>query len=589
METPPKTPAPEPPPWSVTGIRTATVSGAFCLIVLALLIVSHFREKAFNPLDHPRMIELKQKLATNSIDEAVKKEIRALDVNLRESQQRRIAFDHWGGILLFGGVVVFLVSIKPATVRKKLPKPVKPTPETDAIEKRRTAGFLIALGAIGTLAAAILAGRNGTFLVKPAVAGGKPAESPAAAAKPVAPDFPSLAEIKTNWPRFRGAYGAGIAAYTNIPTAWNGTNGQNILWKAEVPLYSPGSPVIWGDKIFLSGASSNSRAIFAYDLNGQLLWTGKVDPQRASAEAPKVMEDTGGFGPSTPFTDGRRVYAIYANGDVAAFDFSGKQVWARNIGPFDNTYGHASSLEMFENRLIIQADQGASATDNKSKILARDAATGQTLWETAPRPVPNSWATPIVVNDGKRNLLIANGAPWVMAYNPADGAEIWRAKAMGGEVLPSPVYSDGLVFVAVETVKARAIKVDGTGDITASNIVWTAEEGLPDITGPLCDGPRVYLINSSGTMTCYGAKDGKKLWEHDLDVTFKACATLVGDLIYLIGDNGNSLVLKTGDEYKEIARSGLGEEVLSTPAVMDSRLLVRGRKNLFCIGFKNHQ
>jgi outer membrane protein assembly factor BamB len=173
-----------------------------------------------------------------------------------------------------------------------------------------------------------------------------------------------------------------------------------------------------------------------------------------------------------------------------------------------------------------------------------------------------------------------------MAYNPVSGVEIWRAKAMGGEVLPSPVYSDGIVFTAVETVKLRAIKVDGAGDITANNILWSAEEGLPDITGPLCDGPRVYLISSSGTMTCYDAKNGKKLWEHDIDFTVKGCATLVGDLIYVIGDAGNSVILRAGGEYQEVARSGLGEEVLSTAAIADGRLYIRGRKSLFCIGVK---
>jgi outer membrane protein assembly factor BamB len=582
MDATPKITVSEPAPWKGAGMRTAIVSGAFCLLVVALLVVNHFREKRSNPLNHPQMIELKQKLSANSNDEALKKEIRALDLKLRESQLRRVTMNRWGAVLLLGGVVVFLVSIKPATTQKKMSKPVKRTTEAYLREVGQTRHALLVSSALAVGVTVFAANQSETFLGNPA---GTQAEKPAVAT-PAAPSFPSLAELKANWPRFRGPLGAGIAAFTNIPTTWNGTNGQNIVWKVEPPLYSPSSPVVWGDHIFLTGASATERAVYAYDLNGKLLWTGKVDPKRTHAEPPTVMEDTGGFGPSTPYTDGRRVYAIFANGDVAAFDFSGKQVWARNLGPFENTYGHASSLEMFQDRLIVQADQGAAAKDNKSKIYALDAATGQTVWETAPRPVPNSWATPIVIHDGKQDLLIANGDPWVMAYNPVSGVEIWRAKAMGGEVLPSPVYSDGIVFTAVETVKLRAIKVDGAGDITANNILWSAEEGLPDITGPLCDGPRVYLISSSGTMTCYDAKNGKKLWEHDIDFTVKGCATLVGDLIYVIGDAGNSVILRAGGEYQEVARSGLGEEVLSTAAIADGRLYIRGRKSLFCIGVK---
>lgn len=590
----------QPVTWTTAGIRTAVVSGAFTLAVLAMLIVNHFQAKSVTPLDNPQMIELKKQLAVNSNNDPLKKEIRALDLQLRQKHYRHIVIGNYGAWLLLGGMVVFLISIKPVTHRKKLPKPEKLDAAGYALENAQTRYAVVGFAVVTAGVLLAISNNNTTFIV-PASAkapnstnsvpvavdsGVKTVESAPGASKPAAAaTFPTVADLKKNWPRFRGYSGSGISPFTNIPVAWNGPKGSNILWKADVALYSPSSPVIWGDHIFVTGANATKREVYCYDMSGKLLWTKEVDPKRSNNQPPNVMEDTGGFGPTTPCTDGQRVYVMYANGDVAAFDFAGTLVWARNVGPLENTYGHATSLEMYQNRLILQLDQ-ATAKDGKSKILALDTATGQTVWETQPRPVPNSWATPIVINNGQRDLLIACGNPWVMGYDPANGQEIWRAKAMNGEVLPSPVYADGIVYTAIEGEKINAIKVDGSGDVTATHIAWSAEEGLPDIIGPLCDGQRVYLVNSSGTLTCYDAKAGKKLWDKDMEMTFKACTSLVGDKVYLVSDSGVGIVVQAASEFKELARSELGEEVLASPSFADGRMFLRSKKSIYCIGGK---
>lgn len=581
-------PPPQPIAWTTTGFRTALVSGLFSVAVLGLMIFNHIQAQAVNPLDHPLMTRLKEAVAKTPNDEKLKEQIRTLDLDLRQSHYRHVVIGNYGAWLLLAGMTVFLISIKPATHRKKLPKPQKLSAAEYAKENAQT-GYAVGAFAVATAGVLLAISNHSTTFLTSAQANAAPAQAATAAQPsveaPVAAataSFPTMDELKKNWPRFRGPFGAGIASYTNIPVSWNITNGNNILWKTEVPLSSPSSPLVWGDRIFLVGADATNREVYCYDPSGKLLWTKKVDPKRASSEPPNVMDD-GGYGPSTPCTDGQRVYAIYANGDLAAFDFAGNPVWSTNMGHLDNMYGHATSLEMYQNRLLVQLDQ-ASAKDNKSKIYALDGATGKTVWETLPRPVPSSWATPIVVNTGKRDMLIALGNPWVMGYDPSNGKEIWRVKAMSGEVLPSPVYSDGIVYTAIEGEKLNAIKVDGEGDVTATHIAWSADDGLPDIIGPLCDGARVYLLTSGGTITCYEAKAGKKLWNKDLDLTFKGSTSVAGDKVYAFSDNGVGIVLQAGDEFKEIARSGMGEDVLASPAFADGRMYVRGKKTLFCIG-----
>jgi outer membrane protein assembly factor BamB len=177
--------------------------------------------------------------------------------------------------------------------------------------------------------------------------------------KPVATsnDYPSDNELKNNFPNFRGYAGNGIAYQKNIPTSWDGATGQNILWKVVIPLPGYNSPVIWGDKIFVAGANATKCEVYCFDRNsGKLLWTANADNITGSpAAAPKVQGDTGYSAP-TISTDGKRVYAIFANGDILAIDMNGNRVWAKNIGVPQNHYGHSSSLITYKGLVIVEFD-----------------------------------------------------------------------------------------------------------------------------------------------------------------------------------------------------------------------------------------
>ncbi|MFA5191081.1 MAG: PQQ-binding-like beta-propeller repeat protein [Verrucomicrobiia bacterium] len=575
--------------WPQAQVRTAIVAGAFCVIIAALMLVNHLQSRSFDPLAAPELVRMKAALVQNPDDEALKKQVRMVDYNLRRHHSRHILLAERAGLLLIVGASVFLFAVQSAIYRRKLPKTQK-TERTHETEDQAAATARLGVAMLGVmLGAAAWAMAAETTTLIPAQTAKVAATTGTAAVASPAPTtpFPTPEELKQNWPRFRGPSGSGISAYANVPTTWNAKTGENILWKAPVPIIGPNSPVLWGNRVFLAGAMEKKREVYCYDAaSGKLLWQKQVgDLPGTDPEAPQVM-DEGGFAPSTMATDGRRVYAIFTNADVAAFDYNGNRVWARNLGKFDDSYGHASSLETYRDKLLIQLDQG-TGKDGKSKVIALETGTGNTAWESAPRPVPGSWSSPILINTGQRELFIVCAKPWVMAYDPATGKEIWRAEALSGEVTPSPVFGAGLVFTAIEGEKLAAIKPDGSGDVTKTHVVWSAEDGLPDVSSPLCDGKRVYLATSAGQITCFEATKGKKLWEKELDnMSFKSSPALAGDKVYIFGDKGACIVLQAGDTYKEVARAELGEEVLSSPAFADGRIYIRGKKSLFCIGSK---
>jgi len=457
-----------------------------------------------------------------------------------------------------------------------------------ARDPNRTAGLarwsVLGVAAVTGVAAVVLAGLlGGTPLKEKAEAG---PDKQAGAAEPAIP-YPSDDEIRKHWPRFRGPGGLGVSAYASAPAAWNGKTGEGILWKAPVPLPGENSPIVWGDRIFLAGATTEKREVYCFSLaDGKLLWTGAVStPGDATSEPPQVLDDAG-YSASTAATDGRYVSAIFANGDVACFDVAGSLVWARNLGPFNtNGYGYATSLVMYRNTVLAQIDQG-SGTKTNSNLYALNILTGKPVWQTS-RPVPASWATPIIVKTGQRDELITCGKPWVIAYDPATGKELWRVKILDGDVVPSPVHSGGMVFIANASAKAAAIRTGGSGDVTAKNVVWTADDGLPDISSPLTDGKFMLRVTSQGMLTMSSAADGKPLWEKELDVPVASSPTLVGDKVYLLSEKGVMYIFAAGGAaYKELGKAELGEQATASPALVDRKIVIRGKKNLYCIGAK---
>ena len=572
--------------WYRAAVAAACVAGALNVIICAATVNNYFQMNREEFPTAPELAGLKARLDKAPADEKIRQAIREVDLQLRmEYFRRRERFER-GAYLLFGSFAVFIIAVRLAVAYRK--KPPMPGPYTtkagaDARAARAARWAVAAMALFVGGGAVVLAITSGTGF-EPAQLIVSDSELTPPRPVPAGGDLPSAEEIKRNWPRFRGPGGSGISAYANIPATWNVKTGENIVWKTPVPLKGMNSPVAWGDRVFLTGAKKGRREVYCFHAEtGKLLWTRPVRPPNSQPDPEDMFEDTS-LAASTCCTDGRRVYAIFPNGDLAAFDFAGESVWSRNIGMPDNAYGYASSLLIWRNLLIVQYDQ---SDEEKSALLAIDTATGRTVWKKK-RPVGGSWTTPIVATTAAGEQLITVSDPWVIAYKPATGEEIWRADVMGADVAPSPVFAAGALFAVTESARLTAIDTGGIGDVTKDYILWTGEDDLPNICSPLSDGKLLYTLTSeSPVLTCYEAAGGKRLWTKEYEnLRFHSSPSLVGGRIYLFAWEGTALVLKAGRKYKELARIDMLEGVHTCPAFLDGRMYIRGEKHLFCIGSK---
>ncbi len=383
----------------------------------------------------------------------------------------------------------------------------------------------------------------------------------------------TVSDLQKNHNSFRGPLGQGIIFHKNIPTKWDGAAGTNVLWKVTVPKKGFNSPLIWGDKLFVAGADKASREVYCYNRNdGKLLWTGVADNIPGTpAKLPNVTEDTG-FSAPTLTTDGERVFAIFATGDVIAFDMDGKRVWARNLGVPDNHYGHSSSLITWANKLFIQYD-----TNKGGKLFALNNSTGETVWETV-RAAKISWASPVLAEVEGKYQLILTADPIVAGYDVETGKELWNVDCMMGEVGPSVGFSNGVVFAANEYARLVAINPKD------ASIIWESDEYLPEAASPLAHNGLLMIATSYGVLVCYDAKTGEQYWEHDVGTTLYASPVFADGKLFMMDNDGMMRIYEFAKEMKLISENDLGESAGTTPAFADGRIYIRGEKNLYCIG-----
>ena len=321
--------------WYRAAVWTAAIAIAFSVVVCVVLALNVRVILADDPMGSPELLELHERALKAPADSAARRRYRELDIELRGEyfRRRRLASD--GALLLLGGLVVFLAAGKYALAfRAKLPHP-NPAGQERADQGRgrllgrfAVAGVCVLMAAAGT-ASWILASPDRAPPRSLPVASGDTDKTPATA---VAVRIPTRAEIGRNWPRFRGPGGLGISAFANVPVEWNAKTGKNILWKTPVPLPGQNSPIVWGDRIFLTGATADKREVYCFDANdGTLLWRREIKTAKsARLPPPDVWED--GYAPPTAATDGQRVYVIFANGDLACLDYDGKVLWSECLG-----------------------------------------------------------------------------------------------------------------------------------------------------------------------------------------------------------------------------------------------------------------
>lgn len=560
-------------------VRSVALAAALLVFAVSvLLIADHVKLIKMDPLNDPVLLELRKELGSSTQkNEAVAEKIRTYDLYARRAffgnqEQRRT-----GGWLLLGGALVCFAALKLSRLfNPKLPAVEKPhTPghwELNSLFRQLMAGTGLLLVVVSLFLAFVVQSDLSVVLEKNSVAQPGPGTELKNIDPVGAADFRYLENMKSNWPSFRGAGNHGVAYVQSAPVSWDVKSGAGILWKTELSVPGFNSPVIWGDRLFLSGGTAENLEIFCYDVkSGKELWTAKVESDVKELD---LSEDTGYAAP-TVTTDGKRVFVIFATGNLAAFDFDGNPVWKKNLGVPDNPYGMGSSLISDGSRLFVQYDQSKD-----QKVMAFNVATGDLVWEAA--RTHSSWATPALIETRNGIQLVLNDEKNVTAYDPVSGKQLWQIECLSGEVAPSPAFNGkDILFVANEYAKATALKLtDGTPEI-----LWQFDEYLPDISSPLATPERFYLCTSAGEIVCLDAVTGEVKWEQEFENGFSSSPVLAGGHVYAIDlEGGVHIFDATSDTYHELATVEMGEKVFATPAFVDGRIYIRGKSNLYCIG-----
>jgi outer membrane protein assembly factor BamB len=553
---------------------TAAVGAIFTLVFLGLLIVNGYKQYVNGFQDETELTDLKQQLLNQPDDKTLIKRIRELDRDYRADKLRQIDFSGLGSLLLLISAMLTIGALKwQASLKGIHPEPALEFEEPHRGRRLSESRFtLIVFVLLLTGMALLLDQHTPSGWIKKLETG-----------MVEKPDYASPEDLAQNWNRFRGFGGSGVTSLTDIPTKWDGESGEGILWKIPIPLSGYNSPIVWQDRVFLSGASSEKREVYCFDTStGSILWTGNVPTAPMGDRKLDIMEDTG-YAASTMATDGVRVYAIFASGDLAAFDFNGRLLWHKSLGIPASLYGYASSLEVWQDRVLVQYDQGG-VEDGKSRLYAFEGRTGNLVWETK-RPVPNSWTSPILVRVDNDYQLISVGDPWVIAYDPNNGKEIWRADCVKGDVAPSPILAGNLAIAIAPDLDNVAIRMGGTGDVSTTHIAWRNDDVGPNIVSPVADSNRIFYLDSYGTLYVVNALDGHLLYEYDFGENVNSSPTMVAGKLYVLSLDGTMFIGTPGEkEFTQEASNPLGEACFASPAFMPGRIYIRGEKHLYCIG-----
>ena len=591
--------------------RLEKIAAIFLLLFGMLLLVNFLLTKNQDPLNTAAMQELLQRLSEHPEDQALRDQVRSLDLLARKAFFTRQWQIHTGGWLLFVTTLLWLLAIKMQTLfSQRWSEPADwATPQT--AEGRKTRRLLVMVGLI-FVGLSGLAGFYSNKALKPTVSSPIMSDlpvitnnqsayqgSPPPALETIAPlqqdslvnapvSIPSVEtttpsaesqtvaqakstpELEPNWPAFRGPNSNGLALCKNVPITWDGSSGKNVRWKVALTTTGFNSPIVWGERLFLSGGDASQRQGFCYQTSdGSLLWK-TVAPSTAE-KIPKVSKDTG-FAAAGMTTDGERVFAVFATGDLVCLDFNGQILWSKNLGVPDNHYGHSSSLLCWQNLLFVQYDQNTGG-----RLLALDTKSGAIVWEQT-RKVQISWTSPILAPWQGAIQIIINANPIVAGYEVQTGKELWSHESVTGEVASSPAFSNGRVYVANEYSRLAAIEIG-----PPAKLLWETDEDLPEVSSPLVIADLLFVATSGGTLVCRNATTGEKLWLQEFDHGFYASPIWIDGRVYLMDNSGVMHIFRCAPQYESLADNPLGESSTCTAAFLPGRIFIRGNKHLYCI------
>jgi outer membrane protein assembly factor BamB len=431
--------------------------------------------------------------------------------------------------------------------------------------------------------------------------------------------LPEPAPDAGSWPSFRGPRASGIADGMRLPDTWDGVKGDNILWRTPIAGLAHSSPVVWGHRIFVTSAvSSNPSATFragqygdgdASDDRSRHRWmiyaldkrTGILLWERVAHEGEpsdkRHIKST--YASATPATDGRIVVASFGSQGVHAYDVNGNFRWKVDLGRMDVgaydiptfEWGPASSPIIWNGLVIVQVD-----TQADSFLIALKADTGETAWKTDREELP-SWGTPTVAMTSDGPILVTNASNFIRGYDPRTGKELWRLGGSSKITAPTPVFDEGLFVVASGRGPERPIFVvrpDARGNVTlppgktsSDAVAWSRTGRGPYMPTPLIYQGLLYVLANNGVFDAYNLKTGEEVYRQRLTAVgngFSASPVAADGKIYLSNEDGDTVVVAAGPEFKQIATNSMGELLMATPALSDGMMFVRTLRSLFAVG-----
>jgi outer membrane protein assembly factor BamB len=401
----------------------------------------------------------------------------------------------------------------------------------------------------------------------------------------------SVAAFAENWPQWRGPALNGVSQETNLPVHWNTT--ENIAWKLAMPSKTGATPIVWGNSIFLNVADGEDLQLWCVNkTKGTLTWKSFIAHGNYSIRKQNMSSPS-------PVTDGESVYVMTGVGVLKGFDFNGKELWMRDIqkdyGKFGLNWGYASSPLLYQDSLYVQVLHGMK-THDPSYILRIDKKTGKTIWRVirptdAIRESPDSYTTPALLKYRDRVEIVITGGDCVTGHDPATGEELWRGTGFNPEknpayrIIASPVVYDGVVYAPTRERPLIAFRAGGRGNVSQSHRLWSFDNG-PDVPTPVTDGKYFYSVNDRGILWCLDAKSGQEIWgrQRIKSGTYSSSLVLADGKIYATNEDGVTTVLKAGPIFEVLAENDLNEYMLSSPAISDGRIFMRGTQFLYAIG-----
>jgi outer membrane protein assembly factor BamB len=403
-----------------------------------------------------------------------------------------------------------------------------------------------------------------------------------------------------NWPQWRGPTGDSVSTATGLPWEWG--EGKNVLWKCSLP-DGASTPTVWGDALFVTGQKDDQLVLIRVNAaSGQIVWervVGAGTLRRAAPRGEQKFHKLQNLASPSPVTDGRLVVAHFGNGDLATYDFDGRQLWHRNLqkdhGSYTIWWGHANSPVLYKD-LVISVSMQDSLSDLPggpvdSYLVAHDKKTGEPRWK-ALRKTPaqaeqcDSYTTPLFHETNGRVEMIVMGGNQLDAYDPATGRQLWYLPGLvGGRTITGPTVAHGLAY-ATRGMRGDlvAVKLGGAGELKDSAVAWTHKDGTPDSPCPVVWKDLIFWVADNGIAQCADARTGEVKWKERLQGDFKASPLAAEGRIYFLSLSGRCAVVAAAAKFERLAENRLDDEIIASPAAVAGKLYLRGRKALYCLG-----